>query len=68
MLSEVNVVGKWFQDEPDEGWRFDEIKFEDEAKQVFKQLDLNIEMYDHSARVSGDKNHTYIQVITFCMR
>ncbi|HCG7061671.1 McrB family protein [Vibrio parahaemolyticus] len=60
MLSEVNVVGKWFQDEPDEGWRFDEIKFGDEAKQVFKQLDLNIEMYDHSARVSGDKNHTYI--------
>ncbi|EHH1099999.1 AAA domain-containing protein [Vibrio parahaemolyticus] len=60
MLSEVNVVGKWFQDEPDEGWRFDEIKFGNEAKLVFKKLDLNIEMYDHSARVTGDKNHTYI--------
>lgn len=60
MLSEVNVVGKWFQDESDEGWRFDEIKFGGEAKKVFEQLDLNIEMYDYSARISGDKNHTYI--------
>lgn len=60
MLSEVNVVGKWFLDEPDEGWRFDEIKFGDEAKQVFKELNLTIEMYDHSARVKDDGNHTYI--------
>ncbi|MGQ8367367.1 McrB family protein [Glaciecola sp. 1036] len=60
MLSKINVVGKWFQGEPDEGWRFDEIKFGDEAKQEFKKLNLDIETYDYSARVSGDKNHTYI--------
>lgn len=60
MLAQVKIVGKWFQDDDADGWRFDEIKFKQESKKVIEQLDLNIEVYDHSALVSGETNHTYI--------
>lgn len=60
MLSELNVVGKWFQDESAEGWLFDEITFDSEVKQAFEQLNLDIQVYKHSARVNVGNNHTYV--------
>ena len=51
MLSVLNVVGKWFQDELAEGWHFDELTFDQEAKGAFDKLDLDIKVYDHSARI-----------------
>ncbi|UJF22036.1 AAA family ATPase [Shewanella sp. OMA3-2] len=62
MLSVLNMVGNWFKNEPEAGWRFDEIKFDDEAKRAFELLDLDIEVFEHSARVdvSGNNNHCYI--------
>jgi len=60
MLSELNVVGNWFQDEPKEGWQFDEFKFDDEAIVAFEQLNLDIRCLDYSARVDVGGNHTYI--------
>jgi hypothetical protein len=60
MLSKLNMVGNWFKDEPESGWQFDEIKFDDEAKRAFETLNLNIQLQDHSARVNINKNHTYI--------
>jgi hypothetical protein len=52
MLSELNVVGNWFKNDSELGWRFDEIKLDDEAKKAFKVLDLDIEIHDNSARVT----------------
>jgi hypothetical protein len=60
MLSEINMVGNWFKNEPKAGWQFDEFKFDDEAKLAFGQLDLDIEFLDYSARVDVGGNHTYI--------
>lgn len=62
MLSEINTVGSWFKSEPDSGWFFDEITFDDQAKQEFSNLPLDIEMFEHSARIniSKNKNHCYI--------
>jgi hypothetical protein len=60
MLSELNMVGHWFKNEPESGWQFDEIKFDDEAKRVFETLELDIQLQDYSARVGINQNHTYI--------
>jgi hypothetical protein len=62
MLSEINSVGDWFKNEPESGWIFDEIMFNQEAKQDFSHLALDIEIFDYSARinVSNNKNHCYI--------
>lgn len=62
MLSEINVVGGWFINEPESGWSFDEVTFDDTTKQVFSSLPLDIEVFDHSARIQipKNKNHCYI--------
>lgn len=60
MLSELSTVGQWYQNEPAEGWHFDEITFDDEAKSAFEKLDLNIKIFEHSARVDIKNNHTYM--------
>ncbi|MFT7687148.1 MAG: hypothetical protein ACI9FB_002500 [Candidatus Azotimanducaceae bacterium] len=60
MLSELSTVGQWYQNEPTEGWYFDEITFDEEAKNAFKQLNLNIKFYEHSARIDIRNNHTYV--------
>jgi hypothetical protein len=60
MLSEVIKVCTWFKDEPSSGWDFDEVKFDDEAKSAFKELGLDIELWDYSARVDVRENHAYI--------
>jgi hypothetical protein len=60
MLSELNMVGNWFMNEPESGWLFDEFKFDDEAKLAFEALDLDIKFFDYSARVEVRGNHTYI--------
>ena len=60
MLSELNMVGNWFKKEPESSWQFDEFKFDDEAKQVFSSMGLEIEFLDYSARVKIKGNHSYI--------
>ncbi|MFA0086362.1 McrB family protein [Vibrio sp. 10N.261.51.F12] len=60
MLSKLEMVGNWYINEPARGWQFDEIKFDEEAKQAFETIDLNIKIYDHSARVDVRSNHSYI--------
>ncbi len=60
MLSELSTIGQWYQNEPAEGWHFDEVKFDDEAKQAFEELDLNIQVYEHSARIDIKDNHAYV--------
>jgi hypothetical protein len=60
MLSELNMVGNWFKNEPDSSWQFDEIKFDDEAKRIFETLALDIQLLDYSARINMATNHTYI--------
>lgn len=62
MLSEINVVGGWFINEPESGWSFNEITFNDQVKQDFSGLPLDIEVFEHSARIniSNNKNHCYI--------
>lgn len=62
MLSEINVVGGWFINEPESGWSFNEITFNDQVKQDFRGLPLDIEVFEHSARIniSNNKNHCYI--------
>ncbi|HIE4543502.1 MULTISPECIES: AAA family ATPase [Providencia] len=62
MLSELSTVGQWYQNETAEGWYFDEITFDDETKNAFEHLNLNIKVYDHSARINieGNSNHTYV--------
>ncbi|EKF9735099.1 hypothetical protein O1C86_003361, partial [Vibrio cholerae] len=52
MLSEINVVGGWFIDEPESGWSFEEVKFDDQDKQDFRGLPLDIEVFDYSARIN----------------
>jgi len=60
MLSELNMVGNWFKNEPESGWQFDEFKFDDEAKLAFEELGLNIKIFDYSARVDVGGHHTYV--------
>ncbi|MFO4642223.1 AAA family ATPase [Vibrio cholerae] len=62
MLSDINVVGGWFIDEPESGWYFEEVKFDDQDKQDFRGLPLDIEVFDYSARIniSKNNNHCYI--------
>lgn len=60
MLSKLSKIGQWYQNEPTEGWHFDEITFDDEAKVAFEKLDLNIKIFEHSARVDIRNNHTYM--------
>lgn len=60
MLSELSTVGQWYQDEPAESWHFDEITFDDEARNAFEKLSLNIKVYEHSARIDIRNNHTYV--------
>lgn len=60
MLSKLNTVGEWFQSEPKEGWYFDEVEFDEEARQAFEKLNVKIKVDSHSARVETGANHTYI--------
>ncbi|WP_199776042.1 AAA family ATPase [Pseudoalteromonas sp. T1lg10] len=60
MLSELSTVGQWFQNEAIEGWHFDEIQFDEEARQALKRLRLNVTVYEHSARIDINSNHTYV--------
>lgn len=60
MLSKINTVGEWYKSEPESSWHFDEFLFTEEAKHAFSQLDLDLEIYEHSARVKFPKNHCYI--------
>lgn len=60
MLSKINTVGEWYKSEPESSWQFDELLFTEEAKQAFSQLDLDLEIFDHSARINITKNHCYI--------
>ncbi|MFA0117065.1 AAA family ATPase [Vibrio breoganii] len=62
MLSKINIVGEWYQNEPDTSWNFPELKFDNEAKSSFESLDLDITVSDSSARISitGSDNHAYI--------
>ncbi|EKN5070577.1 McrB family protein [Yersinia enterocolitica] len=62
MLSELSVVGKWFQGDSKDGWNFDDVVFNDEAKNFFEKLPLDIVMSSHSAKimVNGNSNHCYI--------
>lgn len=60
MLSELNMVGNWFKNEPESAWQFDEIEFDEEAKEVFSSLNLTV--FKHSARmdIRVNGNHCYI--------
>lgn len=60
MLSELNVIGQWYKNEPPESWYFEEILFDEEAKNAFEQLNLKIKINDHSARVDTRENHAYV--------
>lgn len=60
MLSKINTVGEWYKSEPESSWHFDEFLFTEEAKHAFSQLDLDLEIFDHSARINITKNHCYI--------
>ncbi|MEZ9363870.1 McrB family protein [Vibrio sp. 10N.286.49.E11] len=60
MLSKINTVGEWYKSEPESSWQFDEFLFTEEAKRAFSQLDLDLEIFDHSARINITKNHCYI--------
>ncbi|NOI55243.1 AAA domain-containing protein [Vibrio crassostreae] len=62
MLSELNMVGKWFQSEPEESWGFGEFSFNERTKLAFSKLDLDIQIYEHSARINitTNKNQCYI--------
>lgn len=60
MLSELRTVGQWYLNEPAEGWYFNEITFDEEAKTAFEQLNINIKVFEHSARIDIKKNHTYV--------
>ena len=61
MLLDLEVVGQWFKNEPDSAWFFDEIIFDDEAKVAFEGLPLDLEVFDHSARVkTSEHNFAYL--------
>lgn len=64
MLSELSVVGKWYQNDPQFGWRFDEVFFNEEAKHILEKLPLDINVSSYGAKIminSGEKsNHCYI--------
>ncbi|GAK24719.1 hypothetical protein JCM19052_5393 [Vibrio sp. JCM 19052] len=66
MLSKINTVGSWFKSDSDNkeledgrynnewlnGFTFDSIKFNDEAKEAFSRLPIDIEMFDQHALVT----------------
>ncbi|MDC9597934.1 AAA family ATPase [Xenorhabdus anantnagensis] len=60
MLSELKMVGNWFKTEPESAWQFDEIAFDEKAKNVFSSL--NLTMFEHSARmdIRANGNHCYL--------
>ncbi|WP_318485295.1 AAA family ATPase [Photobacterium leiognathi] len=60
MLSKINTVGEWYKSEPESSWHFDEFLFTEEAKHAFSKLALDLEIFDHSARINITKNHCYI--------
>lgn len=62
MLSVINVVGGWFINDSGSGWSFEEVTFDDQVKRDFSGLPLDIEVFEHSARIniSNNKNHCYI--------
>lgn len=60
MLSELSNIGQWYQNDPAEGWHFDEITFDSDAKTAFEKLSLDIKVFDHSARVDIKGNHAYV--------
>jgi hypothetical protein len=62
MLLKINTVGEWYKSEPESSWHFDELLFTKEAKLAFSELDLDIEIFEHSARIkiTNNKNHCYI--------
>ncbi|WP_104399409.1 AAA family ATPase [Vibrio penaeicida] len=66
MLSKINTVGSWFKSDSDNkeledgrynnkwlnGFTFDNIIFNDEAKEAFSRLPIDIEMFDQHALVT----------------
>ena len=60
MLTELNEVGKWFQDEAAEGWHFREVKFDEQSKEALSGIGFEIEFYDFSARIEGPTKHSYV--------
>ena len=62
MLSKINTVGEWYKNEPESSWHFDEFLFTEEVKSAFSNLDLDLEIFKHSARIkiTTNKNHCYI--------
>lgn len=62
MLSKINTVGEWYKSEPESSWHFDEFLFTEEVKSAFSNLDLDLEIFEHSARIkiTTNKNHCYI--------
>ncbi|MCZ4308485.1 AAA family ATPase [Vibrio atlanticus] len=62
MLSKINTVGEWYKSESESSWHFDEFSFTEEVKSAFSNLDLDLEIFEHSARIkiTNNKNHCYI--------
>jgi hypothetical protein len=62
MLSNLRLIGEMFKNEQVTGWEFDEFTFDDEAKKAFENLDLNIKLFNYSARINitPNGNHCYI--------
>ncbi|WP_172581183.1 AAA family ATPase [Vibrio harveyi] len=62
MLSKINTVGEWYKSEPESSWQFDEFLFTEEVKAAFSNLDLDLEIFEHSARIkiATNQNHCYI--------
>ncbi|HDM8170194.1 TPA: AAA family ATPase [Vibrio harveyi] len=61
MLSDLSIVSKLFFDESESSWFFDEIAFDDEAVAKLKQLPLDLEFFEHSARLkTSDSSHAYL--------
>ena len=69
MLSELKMVGKWFQDEPSEAWDFEELVFDTETQKTFSSLSSpkrKITILGYSAKVeiigssNGSRNSCYI--------
>lgn len=62
MLSKINTVGEWYKSEPESSWHFDEFLFTEEVKAAFSNLDLDLEIFEHSARIkiATNQNHCYI--------
>ncbi|PMK85919.1 AAA family ATPase [Vibrio lentus] len=62
MLSKINTVGEWYKSEPESSWHFEEFLFTEEVKSAFSNLDLDLEIFEYSARIkiTTNKNHCYI--------